>query len=316
MSIASEITRLQGVKSNILSAIADKGVSVPSGSALADCPELIASISGGGGSFSLDNLVNIVPIKRLVVVDPNGYIGYDLTDYFYDPNGIYYYMSKAVLSEYDDFSEKGLGQVTLATDSPYCIGGRVYSTVNINGIEWMSENLDYKFTKLRVGEQVYAYDNALRANYYDNDEATYGISGLNYGLLYNNYAVKYLEEHKAELIPGWHVPSTDEWDNLFNYAGGYNKDSTALKLKSTSGWNNNGTDDYGFCAKPGGVYASFGGGSSSFNSIGSLATYWTKSNFGNPSNSNNIMQTISSQVGGRTDGRSFQLFSLRLIKDS
>ena len=31
MSIASEIARLQGVKSNILDAIAAKGVSVPSG---------------------------------------------------------------------------------------------------------------------------------------------------------------------------------------------------------------------------------------------------------------------------------------------
>jgi hypothetical protein len=49
MSIASEITRLQGVKADILTAIADKGVDVPAGSALADCPTLIASITGGGG---------------------------------------------------------------------------------------------------------------------------------------------------------------------------------------------------------------------------------------------------------------------------
>lgn len=49
MSIASEITRLQGVKSDILQAISDKGVVVPAGSALDDCPGLIASISGGGG---------------------------------------------------------------------------------------------------------------------------------------------------------------------------------------------------------------------------------------------------------------------------
>lgn len=46
MSIASEITRLQGVKSDILTVIADKGVTVPAGSALDDCPGLIASIPG------------------------------------------------------------------------------------------------------------------------------------------------------------------------------------------------------------------------------------------------------------------------------
>lgn len=49
MSIASEIQRLQGVKSDILEAIAEKGVTVPAGSALADCPTLIGNISGGGG---------------------------------------------------------------------------------------------------------------------------------------------------------------------------------------------------------------------------------------------------------------------------
>lgn len=59
MSIASEITRLQGVKSDILRAIADKGVEVPSGSRLADCPGLIASISGGGGGVPY--LKNIMP---------------------------------------------------------------------------------------------------------------------------------------------------------------------------------------------------------------------------------------------------------------
>ena len=48
MRIASEITRLQGVKSDILQSISDKGVTVPVGSALDDCPGLISSISGGG----------------------------------------------------------------------------------------------------------------------------------------------------------------------------------------------------------------------------------------------------------------------------
>ena len=46
MSIASEITRLQGVKSDILQAISDKGVVVPVGSALDDCPSLIRDIEG------------------------------------------------------------------------------------------------------------------------------------------------------------------------------------------------------------------------------------------------------------------------------
>jgi hypothetical protein len=53
MSIASEISRLQGVKSDILGAIANKGVTVPAGSALDDCPALISSISGEGGYYDV-----------------------------------------------------------------------------------------------------------------------------------------------------------------------------------------------------------------------------------------------------------------------
>lgn len=49
MSVASEITRLQGVKSDIMTALANKGVNVPQGAALADVPGLIEDIPGGGG---------------------------------------------------------------------------------------------------------------------------------------------------------------------------------------------------------------------------------------------------------------------------
>lgn len=73
MSIASEITRLQGVKSDILQAIANKGVTVPAGSALDDCPALIASISVGNTLFReqiKDNLYTYVKIgNRYFTID-------------------------------------------------------------------------------------------------------------------------------------------------------------------------------------------------------------------------------------------------------
>lgn len=64
MSIASEITRLQGVKSDILQAISDKGVTVPAGSALDDCPDLIASIPSGGGPELPDNYQRLISITN------------------------------------------------------------------------------------------------------------------------------------------------------------------------------------------------------------------------------------------------------------
>lgn len=54
MSIASEITRLYGVRGDIFTAITNKGVTVPSGSQLDDAPTLIASISSGGGAYTLN----------------------------------------------------------------------------------------------------------------------------------------------------------------------------------------------------------------------------------------------------------------------
>lgn len=72
MSIASEITRLQGVKSDILQAISDKGVTVPVGSALDDCPDLIASISSGGSYADLSNY-QICLYAENTVDDGNGF---------------------------------------------------------------------------------------------------------------------------------------------------------------------------------------------------------------------------------------------------
>ena len=200
MSVASEITRLNGAKADIIQAITDKGVTVPSSAKLDDMALLIASITGGGGSFEADNIVNIVPINKMVVVDSNGYIGFDLTNFFQYRGSTYYY-NYAILSTGDDFSSKGLGQVTFYTPASNNIGGRVYNTVIIGGKEWMAENLDFKFSGLAIGQG--SSSSEPRANYYSNNESTYGVNGNKYGLLYNWIAVKYLEDHKSELIPGW-----------------------------------------------------------------------------------------------------------------
>ena len=51
-----------------------------------------ALVRGGGGvPFSLESVVNIVPIQQIVVVDKNGYIGYDLTNFFQYRGSTYYY---------------------------------------------------------------------------------------------------------------------------------------------------------------------------------------------------------------------------------
>ena len=147
------------------------------------------------------------------------------------------------------------------------IGDRWYHYVQIGNQYWIDENLDFKFDGCAIGQEGASLE--PRANYYNNDEATYGVNGNKYGLLYNWTAVKYLEDHKSELIPGWHVPTTTEWDALATAVGGSSVAGT--KLKSITGWSSgNGDGSYGFEAFPAGNQQS-----GLFYSLGSEARFWT-----------------------------------------
>lgn len=103
MSIASEITRLQGVKSDILTAIADKGVTVPAGSALDDCPDLIASIPTGGGDIPdgykltmyTEIAANMSTATRII---PKFYGQDDITPYRFDSIEYQVYLKQNVSS--------------------------------------------------------------------------------------------------------------------------------------------------------------------------------------------------------------------------
>lgn len=304
MTVASEIARLQTCRTNIINAIAAKGITVPSNTKFADCPNLISQITGGG-EFTADNVVNIVPIDKMVVVDPNGYIGFNLTNYFQTRGATFYY-NYAILSEGDDFSSKGLGQVTFYTPASNVIGGRTYRTVIIGGVEWMAENLDFKFSGLAVGQSgISSYE--PRGNYYNNDESTYGVNGNKYGLLYNWIVVKYLEDNKSQLIPGWHVPTSTEWDALCTAVGG--ADNAGTKLKSTTGWSSgNGDGSYGFEAFPAGIY------DGSFSNLGYYTYFWTATeNYSNYSYYRRC--STSTNVYSSYEDR-YRQYSLRLVKDN
>ena len=306
MSIASEITRLQGVKSDILRAISDKGVEVPSGSMLDDCPDLIASISGGGVPY----LKNIMPTTGVKVVDENGYIGGDFLGVYYPSTN--YYNNFAVVVPGADYSNMGIGSVTFV-DTTATIGGRVYRTVTIGGSTWLAENMDYKFSGCGIG--VSGTPSTPNAWYYNNDEATYGIDGARKcGLLYNWHAVKLLNDNRDSLIPGWHVPTSAEWDDLANAVGGTDVAGTRLKAIDgaadgswPTGWH--GTDDYGFAAFPAGNRAS-----GSFYNLDSYAVFWTATEYSSSGAYSRFFDTGASMSSG--NDYKTNAFSVRLVKDS
>ena len=122
-------------------------------------------------------------------------------------------------------------------------GGQTYKTVVIGTQTWMAENLNY---------------NASGSVYYNNNTA----NSTKYGRLYD-WATA------MTVCPtGWHLPSEDEWRKLTDYVGGRGRAGT--KLKATNGWNtNNGSDDYGFAALPGGCRCE-----SSFYGAGNNGNWW------------------------------------------
>ena len=196
-----------------------------------------------------------------------------------------------------------------AAPSGVVIGGKTYPTCTLpDGHEWLAVNLDYAWSGLSVPTSGASTSSSPQAMYYNYDEATYGWNGLKYGLLYNGYAVKYLETNQLTLCPGWHVPTQAEFTALVSAIGSTN----GAKLKSTTGWANagNGTDDYGFSACPSGYYSTAG-----FRNITSAFRIWATIAGLTATNAYYLGLSAADQaISVTTNSRQHQ-YSVRLIKD-
>jgi len=123
---------------------------------------------------------------------------------------------------------------------------KTYKKVTIGTQTWMAENLNFA---------------AKGSKCYDDNPG----NCAKYGRLYD-----WNVENTKPCPAGWHLSTYEEWQTLLNYAGGW--ETAGKKLKSTSGWQDNGggTDDYGFSALPGGKVSDDG----SFNGSGSDSYWW------------------------------------------
>jgi uncharacterized protein (TIGR02145 family) len=109
---------------------------------------------------------------------------------------------------------------------------------------------------------------------------------------------------------GWHLPSGAEWTTLTDYVGG--EETAGTKLKSTSGWNDdgNGTDDYGFSALPGG----FGNSDGGFGSVGNIGDWWSATEDDAYAYSRHMSYSYKLVNRGRYNKSSY-LFSVRCLQD-
>jgi uncharacterized protein (TIGR02145 family) len=127
-------------------------------------------------------------------------------------------------------------------------------TVTIGKQVWMAKNLNVEV--FRNGDSIpevktnEEWEKAWKKGkpawcYYDNNPA----NGTKYGKLYNWFAVN---DPRGLAPKDWHIPSDSEWTVLTDFLGG--EDVAGKKMKSTSGWQNNGkgNNKSGFSCLPGG----------------------------------------------------------------
>jgi uncharacterized protein (TIGR02145 family) len=192
------------------------------------------------------------------------------------------------------------------------VDGNTYSTVKIGAQWWATENL--KTTKFNDGASIPSVKDAAawfsytpRYCWYNNDSTKYKVT---YGALYNWYTV-----NTGKLCPiGWHVPTDAEWTTLTTYLGG---DTVAGgKLKSTTGWlnNGNGTDDYGFKAYAGGMCWDDG----TFHYFGSQGLWWSSTKSSSTDGAWGRGIVVSDKSIYKEDGPNCmgEGFSIRCVKDN
>ena len=211
--------------------------------------------------------------------------------------------------------------VTVSVNNPNMqmanIGGTEYVTIKVGNKWWMAENLDYKFDGCVIGSTEGITIAEARGNYYDNDEATYGRSGYRCGLLYNWKALNTLIINADTLIPGWHVPTYDEWLDFIQYndiEGFYH----AYKFKKEGLYwapNWRGTNETKFNVVPAGVREE------EYAFIGTQTTFWSSSITTDHSSSYPTLRALkfdtSYNLGWNVNtGNGFLQFSVRLVRDA
>ncbi|MDR2584116.1 MAG: fibrobacter succinogenes major paralogous domain-containing protein [Fibromonadaceae bacterium] len=176
--------------------------------------------------------------------------------------------------------------------------GKTYKTVKLDNQTWMAENLNY---------------NANGSKCYENQES----NCAKYGRLYN------WETAKSACPNGWHLPSDNEWQVLWDSSGA----RAETMLKASSGWNDdngksgNGVDAVGFSALPGGS----GHSSGSFSGVGDYGYWWPDTRFDASYayiadyefNEGRAVDEILFDIedGSKNNDEGYYLYSVRCIQD-
>jgi uncharacterized protein (TIGR02145 family) len=197
----------------------------------------------------------------------------------------------------DSVFVNSLDRVGTVTD----VDGNVYQTVKIGNQWWMAENL-------RVTHD--AQGNAITSYVYGGDQSTIPVYGRYY--TWHNMMNGETQEGAQGIAPdGWHMPTDDEWQALFDFLGGIGVAGAKLKTVGHKHWievTNNATNETGFSALPaGGGYPN-----GMWEGVGYGTHYWSSTSRGNQALAPTVHcdPDILMNVTEKTNR-----FSIRCVKD-
>ena len=140
-----------------------------------------------------------------------------------------------------------------------------YKVVTIGTQTWMAENLNvgtYIRASFDLNNLTHQENNGIIEKYCnDNNKPNSDI----YGGLYQWDEMMQYHPSDSGIIgttqgicpDGWHIPTMQEWETLFNYLGGIESANNKLREKGTTHWdepNEGATNESGFTALPGGFF--------------------------------------------------------------
>ncbi len=192
------------------------------------------------------------------------------------------------------------------------IDGNIYKTVKIGDQWWMAENL--KVQHYKNGDKIYNITKTYQWSIlevgaycsYDNNSTLVPT----FGLLYNWHSVNDVRGLAPE---GWHIPTKEEFEIMFEHLGDYEMIGGKLKSVGTEYWrspNEGATNESGFSALPGGCRSEYG----NFQWLSSNAFFWTNSKDGYTNSIDLELGFDVAYFGYRSLKRQFGA-SVRCVKD-
>jgi uncharacterized protein (TIGR02145 family) len=197
--------------------------------------------------------------------------------------------------------------------------GQVYRTVEVDGLTWMAQNLNFPT------DSSWCFSGCLRSGFADDEGNTIYFEDTDdpncekyncetYGRLYSWDAAM------NACPPGRRLPTDDEWSNFVRLTGGFLTAGTTLKKEygweDWDGMNGNGYDCLGFSALPSGYRSVVSWTNVVFWNIGEHTNWWssTDGDHANTAWARGISHNSTGVNRGTADKGSYAV-SVRCVKE-